>query len=100
MDGHRSSAGSANADRDATDARCRVSSASGISAEARIRAAPMNAGRTFTISPISRDSRTRGRNPWPPDCGESRECGRQAVHVFDAVRQDRRVLESLAAALA
>src|SRR5258705_9400992 len=63
-DGHTDalsrSLGSTNAERAATVARCRVTSASGASTVARLARPLSNPGRRLTIWPISFDSRTRG----------------------------------------
>jgi hypothetical protein len=85
---HRSSSGSAKADRDATDARCRVSSASGTNADPRISTAPTNTGRTFTTSPISLDSLTSGRTRGmrkaanrAKAAGSSSDCSTQCARI-------------------
>src|SRR4030095_8341241 len=64
-DGHTDavsrSLGSTKADRAATAARWRVTSASGPRTVARLASPLRNAGRRFTIWPINFDSRTRAR---------------------------------------
>ena len=64
------------ADATGTDARCRVSSASGTSADARIsRRTRRTRAAALTTSPISRGLPDQRAYPWHAQCGEPRERG-------------------------
>ena len=92
--------GSTNADRDATAARCRVSTASGTRTEARLAAALRNAGRRLTIRPISADSRTSARTRRRRNAANRANAVARSSALVDEVGQYRGVLQPLTAALA
>ena len=94
------SVGSTNADRDATAARCRVSSASGTRTEARLASAAEERRPQVDDLADQRRLAHQRAHPRPAERREPRERRGEVVGAVDEARQDRRVLDSLTAALA